>query len=365
MNKKSILYKTLSRALSVKRQHNGRGVAMFTDWLEAHVPAHLQERISYDDAGNLHIDARVDATNRTLFVAHVDTVHRDEGANKIRKTAGKWYADGAALGADDGAGVAILMHLLCGGVPAYYVFTQGEECGGIGARAMSADTALLSQFDRAIAFDRRGIDSVITHQGYGRCCSDTFAQALADSLSSGDVLMYLGDDSGIYTDTAEFVDVIPECTNISVGYMYEHSDREELNIHHFTALADAVLTLPWDTLPTERDPSVRESKWDSYDYAYAMPSGAWTKDWWKTYKDEYTMEMQVEDAIIDAQVGIFEPLVELMAECIYPDDPALAKRSIRKSMLTDELLEDALHMLKAYDADTVLLTLYDNAYTDM
>jgi hypothetical protein len=96
-----------------------------------------------------------------------------------------------------------------------------------------------------------------------------------------------------------------------------------------------------------------------------MPSGAWTKDWWKTYKDEYTMEMQVEDAIIDAQVGIFEPLVELMAECIYPDDPALAKRSIRKSMLTDELLEDALHMLKAYDADTVLLTLYDNAYTDM
>jgi len=365
MNKKSILYKTLSRALSVKRPHNGRGVAMFTDWLEARVPAHLQERISYDDTGNLHIDARVDATHRTLFVAHVDTVHRDEGANKIRKTAAKWYADGAALGADDGAGVAMLMHMLCGGVPAYYVFTQGEECGGIGARAMSKDTVLLSQFDRAIAFDRRGIDSVITHQGYGRCCSDTFAQALSDSLSSGNVLMYLGDDTGVYTDTAEFVDVIPECTNISVGYLHEHSDKEELNIHHFTALAAAVLTLPWDTLPTDRDPSVRESKWDSYDYAYAVPSGAWTKDWWKTYKDEYTMEMQVEDAIIDAQVGIYEPLVELMADCIYPEDPALAKRSIRKSMLTDEVLEEALYMLKAYDADTVLLTLYDSAYTDM
>jgi hypothetical protein len=366
MNKKSILYKTLTRALSVKRQHNGRGVAMFTDWLEAHVPAHLQERISYDAVGNLHVDARVDATHRTLFVAHVDTVHRDEGANKIRKTAGKWYADGAPLGADDGAGVAILMHMLCGGVPAYYVFTQGEECGGIGARAMSKDTALLSQFDRAIAFDRRGIDSVITHQGYGRCCSDTFAQALADSLSSGNVLMYLGDDSGIYTDTAEFVDVIPECTNVSVGYMYEHSDKEELNIHHFTALAEAVLTVPWDTLPTDRDPTVVESKWDSYDYAYATPSGAWTKDWWKTYKDEYTLEMQVEDAIVDACVGVYAPLIDMMAECIYPEDPALAKRSIRKSMLTDELLEEALHMLKeGHDADTVLLALYDSAYTDM
>ena len=228
MNKKSILYKTLSRALSVKRKHQGKGVEMFTDWLEAHIPAHLFPKYGYDKAGNLHVDARVNPTNRTLFVAHVDTVHRDEGANKIRKTAGKWYADGAPLGADDGAGVAILMHLLCGGVPAYYVFTQGEECGGIGAKHLAKDEALLSQFDRAIAFDRRGIDSVITHQGYGRCCSDEFAQALADELSSGNVLMYLGDDTGIYTDTAEFVDVIPECTNISVGYMYEHSDKEEL-----------------------------------------------------------------------------------------------------------------------------------------
>ena len=263
MNKKSILHKTLARALSVKRPHNTPAVSDFTEWLFNALPAELKSFTSVDGAGNLHIDNRI-AGSKTLFIAHVDTVHREVGANKIRKTAGKWYADGAPLGADDGAGVAILMHMLCGGVPAYYVFTQGEECGGIGARAMAKDTALLSQFDRAIAFDRRGIDSVITHQGYGRCCSDTFAQALADSLSSGNVLMYLGDDTGIYTDTAEFVDVIPECTNISVGYMYEHSDKEELNIHHFTALADAVLTLPWDTLPTDRDPTVYESKWGEY-----------------------------------------------------------------------------------------------------
>ena len=369
MNKKSILYKTLSRALSVKRPHLGKGVAMFTDWLEAHVPTHLQDHITYDAVGNLHVDARVDTTNRTLFVAHVDTVHRDEGANKIRKTAGKWYADGAALGADDGAGVAILMHMLCAGVPAYYVFTQGEECGGIGAKHMSKDTALLSQFDRAIAFDRRGIDSVITHQGYGRCCSDEFAQALADELSSGNVLMYLGDDTGVYTDTAEFVDVIPECTNISVGYMHEHSDKEELNIHHFVALADAVLTLPWDSLPTTRDPAVLDSKWDWPEYD--TPSGAWTKNWWKDYgkaapavDDTYT-EI-VEDALYEALMGVYTQLIELMAECIYPEDPALAKRSIRRAALTDELLTDALVGLReGEDAENVLLWLYDEAYCEI
>jgi hypothetical protein len=372
MNKKSILYKTLTRALSVKRQHNGKGVAMFTTWLEAHIPTHLHGCYGYDEVGNLHVDARVDATHRTLFVAHVDTVHRDEGANKMRKTDGKWYADGAPLGADDGAGVAILMHLLCGGVPAYYVFTQGEECGGIGAKHLSKDEALLSQFDRAIAFDRRGIDSVITHQGYGRCCSDEFAQALADELSSGNVLMYLGDDTGIYTDTAEFVDVIPECTNISVGYMYEHSDKEELNIHHFTALAAAVLTVPWDSLPTTRDPAVYESKWDSM--GYGAPAGAWSSNWWADYgKGDTkapalldTYEEVVEDALYEAMVGSYTALVDMIAECVYPEDPSLAKRSIKRASLTDELLTDAMIALhEGEDPENVLLMLYDVAYCDI
>lgn len=369
MNKKSILYKTLSRALSVKRQHNGKGVAMFTDWLEAHVPTHLQEHLSYDAVGNLHVDARVDATHRTLFVAHVDTVHRDEGANKIRKTAGKWYADGAALGADDGAGVAILMHMLCSGVPAYYVFTQGEECGGIGAKHLAKNETLLSQFDRAIAFDRRGIDSVITHQGWGRCCSDEFAQALADELSSGNVLMYLGDDTGVYTDTAEFVDIIPECTNISVGYMYEHSDKEELNIHHFVALANAVLTVPWDSLPTTRDPAVVDNKWEWPEYS--TPSGAWADNWWKDYDKkpkavDDIYEYLVEDALYDALLGVYTGLIDLIAECVYPEDPTLVKRSIRRTALTDELLEEAIIALrKGEDPEDVLLCLYDYAYCEL
>jgi hypothetical protein len=233
---------------------------------------------------------------------------------------------------------------------------------------MSKDVALLSQFDRAIAFDRRGIDSVITHQGYGRCCSDSFAQALADELSSGNVLMYLGDDTGVYTDTAEFVDTIPECTNISIGYMHEHTQKEELNIHHFTSLAEAVLTVAWDALPTDRDPTVVESKWD--DPMYGLPSGGWSKNWWTSYKDdrmspEYTLEMQVEDALYDAMRGVYAPLVDLIAECVYPEDPALAKRSISRRVLTDEVLEEAWNMLGQLDPDTVLLTLYDIAYCEV
>ena len=31
-------------------------------------------------------------------------------------------------------------------------------------------------------------------------------------------LLYATDPTGIFTDTANFVDIIPECTNISCGY---------------------------------------------------------------------------------------------------------------------------------------------------
>ena len=127
MNKNSILHKTLARALSMMRPHNSEGTRRMTDWLEENAKRIPHVKIHRDEVGNLHIDARILTTNRTLFTAHVDTVHRKEGPNKIRKTHTHWYAEGAPLGADDGAGCAMLMHLLYSGVAAYYLFTQGEE----------------------------------------------------------------------------------------------------------------------------------------------------------------------------------------------------------------------------------------------
>ena len=261
----SRLMSMLYFALSLKRPHNGSGEQKLLEAIAQHIPRGFPKH--YDEAGNLHVDARQTEANRTLFVSHVDTVHRDDGVNAIKQTPSVWYASGSQLGADDGAGTAMLMHLLYHKVPAYYIFTVGEECGGIGAKVVSDDQALLKQFDRAIAFDRRNNSSVITHQGYGRCCSDAFAEALSDKFNDAG-LLYMPDDGGVYTDTAEFVDVIPECTNISIGYMAEHTDREALDILHFRHLADAVLSFDWDNLPTERDPSV-----DDFD------SG---KNWWSS-----------------------------------------------------------------------------------
>lgn len=358
MRKQSILYKTLARALSVKRPHGGKGVTMFEQWLYDHIPAEFDK--FFDGCGNLHVDARKAPEHRTLFVAHIDTVHRADGANKIRKAHNMWYADGDPLGADDGAGCAMLMHLLCSGVPGYYIFTQGEECGGIGAKFVADNSVdLLKQFDRAIAFDRRGIDSVITHQGWGRCSSDTFADALATALNaSNDSLMYLPDDTGVYTDTAEFTEVIPECTNISVGYYSEHTANERLDIAHYIALSQAVLAIDWDSLPTERDPSAPDPVGYDYDSLTGVSSSWRSAFAWDKSDDEWEKDM-LRDALYDAQCGIYDDLIDMICECVYPEDPVLAQRFVNRRLLTDQVLEEALANMRTYDPEIVMCTLFD------
>jgi len=376
MNKHTILYKTLARALSMMRPHNSEGTRRLTDWLEERAHKLPNAMIWRDEAGNLHVDTRLSASNRTLFVAHVDTVHRKEGPNKIKQTPTYWYADGAALGADDGAGVAMLMHLMHAGVPAYYIFTQGEECGGIGATHLAKhDSKLLSEFDRAIAFDRRGIDSVITHQGRGRCCSDAFADALSDALNADLTLMYLPDSTGVYTDTAEFIEVIPECTNISVGYYSEHSDKESLDIIHFQALADRVALIDWDSLPTDRDPTVVEYlDWGwgahagtSLTGVSAVGTGEWAN--WHHLRDDdewdydsYTIELQ--EALYDAQAGSKQWLIELMCESVWPEDPEMAERLIDRNKIDEQVLATALKHSATYDPTAVLAEIFDQSYAN-
>lgn len=363
MRTTTVLGKILNTALSIKRPHGSATNVKFTAWLRDQLPLELNKAAFYDGAGNLHVDNRSQASHRTLFVAHVDTVHRSEGKNKIRKTKTHWHAKGDVLGADDGAGVAMLMHMIWGGVRGYYVFTQGEERGGVGARYLAEKQGqLLSEFDRAVAFDRRGIDSVITYQGWGRCCSDTFGSALADALMNGhDALMMVNDDTGVYTDTAEFTDVIPECTNISVGYAREHTQEESLNLVYFQQLADAVLTVDWDALPVERDPSVVE------------PVSYSNSSWWTEYRtttsayDYNEPDFKREDAIdavLDAQYGYYDGLAHLVAESVWPDDTVLAMKHMNFKQLDLTALDDALEALEhGEDVDLVLAMLFDELHT--
>jgi hypothetical protein len=170
----------------------------------------------------------------------------------------------SVLGADDGAGMWLLLEMIDAGVPSAYVFHRGEERGGAGSKFLAKTEAKwLQTFDRAVAFDRRGQWSVITEQGWGVCCSDAFGEALAEALSS-DTLMFSIDDGGIYTDTSEYTHLIPECTNVSIGYEGEHTSSETVDFPYLIALRDQVIALDWEALPTVRDPAKVEDKWNTW-----------------------------------------------------------------------------------------------------
>ncbi len=215
-----------------------------------------------------------DPDSKTLFSCHLDTVHRTAGRQQITLQDGViTTVDGECLGADDGAGVWLLLEMIEAGVPGSFVFTCSEEKGGAGAKYLADNYAeWLSGFSRAVAFDRRGVDSVITHQGMRRCASDTFASALADRLndSLGESGFYCPDDTGIYTDTAEWTHLIPECTNLSVAYDSEHTSRESLDLTHLLALRDACCTIDWDSLPVARDKNEVEAPHSWYTKPYKV-----------------------------------------------------------------------------------------------
>jgi hypothetical protein len=208
-------------------------------------------------------------SNPVLWSCHVDTVHsKAEPARQVVQYdvgCGLMYKDdNKPLGADDGAGVWLLLEMIDAGVPGTYIFHRGEECGGIGSRGMSTHyPQFVKQYKWAIAFDRKGTVDVITEQYTGETSSVKFAQALADKLGMG----YAPCPTGVFTDTANYAGTIPECTNVSVGYDAEHTPNEMLDVWHLCQLRD-VLVLQFMNgvdLPFARDPSVAWGAWDTWD----------------------------------------------------------------------------------------------------
>ena len=245
----------------------------------------------------------------TLFCAHIDTVDSQSPGKNLDithvfegdmiKTDGK-----TILGADDKAGVCIMLYMIEKNIPGFYLFTVGEEKGCVGSAKLSQ--ALQTKMDdkykkikKIVAFDRSNYYSVITHQTQQRCCSDEFGQALADELTKAG-LRYELDTTGGYCDSAEFADIIPECTNISVGYFDQHAKIERQNIVFLEKLAEAACKVDWASLPVVRDPKKVEYV-DDYYYGKAKKKEP-------DEFDDYDFHPFAIDDNKDVEVSYFEDL---------------------------------------------------------
>jgi hypothetical protein len=167
-------------------------------------------------------------------------------------------------------------------VTGLYYFFLGEERGCIGSKQLSNKhyTQPIEGINKVVSFDRRGFDSIITHQLTGRSCSNEFANNLANQMNeiSKNVIEkpfdYKADPTGIYTDSAQFIKIYPECTNISVGYLNEHTHYESQDINHLENLCEVIKSVDWNNLPTFRNIEIKNDyTWDwEEDYYYGKSS---------------------------------------------------------------------------------------------
>lgn len=356
---KTTLMEALYRACRSRRADESMAEAKFVAWLVNRVAVTM-----IDGAGNIHVDTRTLPKHRTMFTSHTDTVHRNGGTNAIRLDESnpesiKWRADeGQCLGADDGAGVALMLHMLAAGVPGLYVFFRGEECGGTGSHWLSRHMRnYLEDIDRCVSLDRAGYSDVVTHQGSERCCSDEFAQALADQLTADDLsTAYVPDSTGVFTDSANLTGLVHECTNVSVGYMHQHGDGEWQDVTFLQTLASRLVAVDWDGLPVKRDRLVREM----------LPRVK------KTKSEPDTAAIDRDNALIlalyAASEGDYTALMDTVAAdmAVTPDNIAIARKHLDPRKVSDQAYMDfAEAMLQnQIDAGLVLDLLADDLYVD-
>lgn len=182
-----------------------------------------------------------------MWTSHLDTVGDVPEPVNLKWTGDVLHTDGKTiLGADDKIGVAIMCMMIRAGVPGTYAFFTGEEVGCLGSKsAANAQEWGDNPYRACISLDRRGEDSFITHQLGSRCCGQAWAVAMCALIKkhSRGKIDLKPDSGGVYTDSRSFVDVIDQCTNISVGYLDQHGDTERVNVKFAYDLCIALISL--------------------------------------------------------------------------------------------------------------------------
>lgn len=287
--------------------------------------------VETDAAGNLY--KRI-GTAPVAWCAHTDSVHKASGRQAIAVDASGYVTalDSDCLGADDASGIWLMMQMIHAKVEGLYIFHRGEEVGGIGSSYIADETPeLLAGIDYAIAFDRQDFTDVITEQWGGVCASDTFARSLGHQLGMG----YKPSDMGVFTDTANYVRLVPECTNISVGYMGQHRPNECQHLGHLWNLRNALVTIDIKALIVERDHTIIPIR--DYQASGSRYEDNYQSDRYGSWLDGYGVSHGFQDNRRSSRASSYDRLLDAIA-----DHPNLVAQILEEyGINADDILETA------------------------
>lgn len=192
------------------------------------------DRITVDEAGNLLAIKKYGPGLTVLLNAHLDTVEEIVPMRIILKQQHIWSSSEGILGADDRAGINVLLAIaktltkkqFNGTIK--YIFTVEEEIGLCGARALQK--TFLWDVDMAFVVDRRHTSDIVISRGEtARFCSVQFARAI-ERVAALEEFSQWKTTPGGSSDTAVWASQGIQSVNLSAGYDFEHTDMEQLDV---------------------------------------------------------------------------------------------------------------------------------------
>ena len=196
------------------------------------------DHMTVDHYGNILAEKTYRAGNgpTILLNAHLDVVEELIESRKIVKNNGIWSSSEGILGADDRAGIAVILELaktlhldkdFSGKVK--FIFTVEEEIGLVGASNVAE--YFLWDVDAAIVIDRRGTGDIVTScGGYISFCNEDYGywieqQAIEAGLDGWQCT------AGGSSDTRIWAQHGIQSVNLSTGYYNEHTEDEMLDVN--------------------------------------------------------------------------------------------------------------------------------------
>lgn len=200
----------------------------------------LTDEISVDGYGNILAEVtkganRMGPAFTILLNSHLDVVDEIEPDREILKHGNVWTSSYGILGADDRAGIGVVLYTLKqlqmmqlqSPVKVKIAFTVKEEVGLCGAKAVSQD--FLEGVQAAIVVDRRGNGDIVTGTWGTAFCDELFGSMIALIGNLGEEKRWEPTMGG-RSDTLIWAQQGIQSVNLSVGYQNEHTSEEELNI---------------------------------------------------------------------------------------------------------------------------------------
>ncbi|TAA72745.1 M20/M25/M40 family metallo-hydrolase [Planococcus salinarum] len=218
------------------------------DWVRSKLVNHA-DSLEMDHKGNI-LAVKVYGRGKgpvILLNAHLDTVYSFDEGREIIKDGNIWTSSSGILGADDRAGVAILLETLKrldatnfnGTVK--YIFTVEEEIGLLGAKAVDAN--FLHDVDAAFVIDRKGKGDIVTScGGYEQFCDESFGKFIEETASNYGLAGWKCTAGG-NSDTRIWASHSIQSVNLSAGYYHEHSADEYLDVEGCLGTVELLLAL--------------------------------------------------------------------------------------------------------------------------